>query len=128
MKVTFRQRGDFSKTERFLYHIAKVDLLEILNRYGQMGVMALADSTPKKTGVTAESWSYEIIQREGYISLRWLNSDNDTHGSPIAILLQYGHATRGGGYVHGIDYINPTMEPIFDQILEEVWKEVTKND
>lgn len=126
MKIGVASRGDFSKTERFLVHIDKVDLINILDKYGQQGVMALANATPRDTGLTAESWTYEIVQRQGYISLRWHNT-NIAAGRPIAILLQYGHATRNGGYVAGVDYINPVIQPIFDQILEEVWREVTQD-
>jgi hypothetical protein len=90
-----------------------------------MGVDALSAATPIDTSLTANSWSYEVIQRPGYFSIRWFNS-NRQNGSNVAILLQYGHATRNGGYVQGRDYIMPAIRPIFDQIEEEVWREVTK--
>lgn len=123
-KVT--QRGDFRKTEEFLGKIKKLNLINILQEYGQRGVDALSNATPKESGLTAESWRYEIVQRKGYISLRWHNT-HVVNGRPIAVLLQYGHGTREGGYVHGIDYINPAIQPIFAQIAEEAWKEVTQN-
>ncbi len=92
-----------------------------------MGVAALSNATPKESAETANSWYYEIQQRPGYFAIHWLNSNVEDPGRiPVAILIQYGHGTRHGGYVQGIDYINPAMRPIFDQMAADVWKEVTK--
>jgi hypothetical protein len=96
-----------------------------LERYGARGVAALEAATPINSGETAKRWSYEIVSKPGYYSIRWKN-DHKEGGAPVAVLLQYGHGTRNGGFVQGRDYINPTMQPIFDQIAEEAWKEVTK--
>lgn len=123
--IVVKHKGDFAKTERFLQRAKKTHILSILDAYGQMGVDALRDATPFDTGTTAASWGYEIeYTRNGY-SITWTNS-NVQDGVPIAILLQYGHGTRNGGYVQGRDYINPALAPIFDKIAEEAWKEVTK--
>jgi len=98
-----------------------------LEKYGAIGVQALSQATPRDSGDTANSWYYEIVQRPGYYAIHWLNSHVEDPGRiPVAVLLQYGHATRNGGYVQGRDYINPAMRPIFDQIAAEMWKEVTK--
>lgn len=126
MGIKITQRGDFSKTEHFLINIPKKSLLEILDNYGRRGVQALSAATPQEHGATAAAWYYEIVHRPGYVSLRWHNS-NVVGRFPVAILIQYGHATRGGGYVQGRDYIMPAIVPIFDQILDECWKEVTGN-
>jgi hypothetical protein len=98
-----------------------------LSKYGPIGVAALQRMTPRDSGDTAGSWYYEIINRAGYFSIQWLNSNVEEPGRiPIAAIIQYGHGTRTGGYVQGIDYINPAMRPIFEQIAADMWKEVTK--
>lgn len=121
-KIT--QKGDFRRTEAFLKKAKKADFYKHLEKYAQIGVEALREATPIDSGVTANSWSYEIDIDGGSASITWINS-NTNRGENIAILLQYGHGTGTGGYVHGRDYINPAMQPVFDQIAEDVWKEVT---
>lgn len=96
-----------------------------LEEYGRMGVDALADATPVRSGLTAGSWSYKITQTPNKIIIDWENS-NRNNNIPIALLIQYGHGTGTGGYVTGIDYINPVMEPIFKGIVDDIWKEVAK--
>jgi hypothetical protein len=123
--IEITQRGSFDNTERYLEHLSKDNLYSVLNKYGTMGVNALSSATPTDTGRTANSWYYEIVQRKGYYSIRWHNS-NVNEGRPIAILIQYGHGTGTGGYVQGRDYIMPAIRPIFDQMAAEAWKEVTK--
>ena len=122
--ITFKHRGDFHKTEKLLNQMRNAKRLEILNKYGALGVNALSLATPIDSGATAGSWSYEIIQNRGSVSIYWSNS-NVNDGVNIAILLQYGHGTGTGGYVSGIDYINPAMKPVFDKLAKDVWKEVT---
>lgn len=117
-------KGDFKKTEKFLKKSLGRDYLTILNKYGQQGVSALSASTPVDTGLTASSWSYEIIQNADGISVVWTNSNVNKYVN-IAIILQYGHGTRNGGWVEGRDYINPALQPIFDKMAEAAWKEVT---
>lgn len=122
--IYIKQRGDFSKTEKFLKKSFGRDYISVLEKYGQQGVAALSASTPVDSGMTASSWSYKIIQNQGSISVVWENS-NVNKGVNIAIILQYGHGTRNGGYVAGRDYINPALKPIFDKMAEAAWKEVT---
>lgn len=122
--VRLTAKGDFSKTFKFLegarnlFHIPT-----ILEKYGRMGVEALSAATPRDTGLTADSWYYEVRESKDRYELVFLNS-NINKGVPIAIILQYGHGTRNGGYVQGRDYINPALQPIFDELAEKVWKEV----
>ena len=123
--ISFRQKGDFSKLTSFLERAKETVYLGDLNKYGRQGVAALASATPVDTGKTASSWSYEIENNNGSVSISFENS-NIQDGVPIAIILQYGHGTRNGGWVEGRDYINPAIQPIFDQIVNEAWKEVTK--
>lgn len=123
--ITITQQGDWKKTRQYLNRLSKVQLAAVLNKYGQMGVTALSNATPVESGLTAQAWSYDIVQRAGYISIRWRNS-HIVDGRPIAILLQYGHGTGTGGYVQGRDYIMPAIRPVFDQIAAEAWKEVTR--
>ena len=123
--ITFRQKGDFSKLTRYLEKVKSVVKLSDLDKYGKEGVAALASATPVDTGLTASSCSYEIKQKNGSISISFKNS-NIQNGVPIAIILQYGHGTRNGGWVQGRDYINPAIQPIFDRIANDAWREVTK--
>ncbi len=116
--------GSWSKTESFLRSISKVDITDILRLYGQAGVQALSSATPVDSGLTAASWGYEIEDEDGSVTITWTNSDVE-NGFPVAIMLQYGYATGTGGYVQGQDYINPAIQPIFDEIADKVWKAVT---
>lgn len=122
--ITFVQHGDFSKTENFLKKLTKNDIVSRLKKYGELGVQALANATPRDTGKTAESWTYRIVQTSRSIKLEWLNTNTTKEGIPIVIFIQYGHVTRSGGYVQGRDFINPAIRPIFDEIARNVWKEV----
>ena len=121
--IRLTSRGDYRKATRYLERLKETVKLGILDKYGRRGVDALKEATPKDTGLTSESWNYEIEHRKGGVSLRF-NNTNINDGCPIAIILQYGHGTRNGGYVEGRDYINPAIQPIFDQLAEELWKEV----
>ena len=123
--ITFRQRGDFTKLTNFLERAKEAVHLGNLDKYGQEGVAALASATPVDTGQTANSWHYKIEQKNGSVSIGFYNT-NIQNGVPIAIILQYGHATRNGGWVQGRDYINPAIQPIFDKIADTAWREVTK--
>lgn len=123
--IRFRQKGDFSKLTRYLKKAKNAIDLSSLDKYGEAGVAALAAATPVDSGLTAKSWYYEITSKDGVITISFNNS-NIQNGVPIAIILQYGHATRTGGWVQGRDYINPAIRPIFDEMAEAGWKEVTK--
>ncbi len=122
--ITVKYKGDLSKTKNFLTRGLKTDFRKILEKYGERGVAELTKATPKDTGKTSESWTYEIVDRFNSISIYWSNS-NINDGVPIAIILQYGHGVNGGGFVNGIDYINPALKPIFNKIAKEAWKEIT---
>lgn len=121
--ITVAVKGDFKKTEKFLKNIKKRKYSKLLEKYGQKGVDALSDATPVLTGLTADSWYYEIEETATNISIVWKNS-NIQRGMSIALLLEYGHATGWGGYVQGRDYIRPAIRPVFDEITESVLKEV----
>lgn len=121
IKIT--AKGSFNKTVKFLNFVYRKDFLDRLEQYGQIGVDALASATPVDTGKTAASWGYTVERTRDSVSIIWTNSNVES-GVPIAILIQYGHGTRNGGYVEGRDYINPAIQPIFDKISEEIWKEV----
>lgn len=123
--ITFRQKGDFSKTTRFLEKAREVVRLGDLDKYGRAGVAALSSATPVDSGKTAASWSYEITNQNGMAAITFKNS-NINQGVPIAIILQYGHGTGTGGWVEGRDYINPAIQPIFDEIANQVWEEVRR--
>lgn len=125
MFITFKNRGDFSKTDKFFNRLLHRGYLNVLEKYGQQGVAALASATPVKTGKTASSWEYIITHTPTSSKIEWVNT-NVVAGTNVAILLQYGHGTKNGGYVIGRDFINPALKPIFDKMANEVWKEVTK--
>ena len=118
-------KGDVGKTERFLEELKRLHIESILNKYGEVGVRSLASATPKDSGATAESWGYEIERDSTGYTIYWTN-DNFNKGVNIAVILQYGHGTGTGGYVAGTDYINPSMKPIFEQIANDAWNEVTR--
>lgn len=122
--ITFRQKGDFSKFNKYLERLKEVVKLGDLNKYGRQGVQALSSATPIESGETANSWYYKINRTKESVAITFHNS-NIQNGVPIAIILQYGHGTGTGGYVEGRDYINPAIQPIFDRIAEDAWKEVT---
>ena len=123
--ISFRQKGDFSKLTGFLERAKEAVKLGDLDKFGRAGVEALSSATPVNTGKTANSWYYEIENKNGTATISFNNS-NIQNGIPIAIVLQYGHGTGTGGWVQGRDYINPAIRPIFDEIAENAWKEVTK--
>ena len=122
--ITVKHRGGFSKTEKWLTRTSKNDYSKLLQLYGEMGVRELQKATPKNTGLTAASWYYEIVAYDKGISVQWKNS-NVNEGTCIAILLQYGHGTGTGGWVEGIDYINPALKPVFEELADKMWEEVT---
>lgn len=124
--ITFTHKGDFKKTEKFLNSAKKQEYLKILEKYGEMGVQALANATPRDSGKTANSWTYEVEVSSGGSSISFSNT-NVNGNVNIAIILQYGHGTGTGGYVQGRDYINPAIQPIFDKITQDAWKEVTSS-
>ena len=123
--ISFRQKGDFSKLTRFLEKAKNVVRIGDLDKYGREGVAALASATPVDSGLTASSWYYKVEHTNGSATISFFNS-NIQNGVPIAIILQYGHGTKNGGWVQGRDYINPAIQPIFDQIADKAWREVTK--
>lgn len=123
--ISFEQKGDFSKLTSFLNNLKGVFGLSDLDKYGKRGVDALASATPYDTGNTAGAWYYKINREGNSVSIEFCNR-NINQGVPIAIILQYGHGTGTGGWIEGRDYINPTIQPIFDEILNDVWKEVCK--
>lgn len=123
--VSFRQKGDFRKATRYLERVKEVVHLGSLDKFGREGVAALASATPVESGLTASSWYYEIENKNGSAKITFNNS-NIQNGVQIAIILQYGHGTRNGGWVQGRDYINPAIQPIFDKIANDAWREVTK--
>ena len=126
MKISFSSKGDFSKTIKFLNKVKNVKINNILSKYGEIGVNALSQATPKDSGVTSRSWNYKIEVNNDNAYIVWYNT-NVVKGVNIAVILQYGHGTRNGGWVEGRDYINPAMKPIFDKIADQVWKEVINN-
>ena len=123
--ISFRGKGDFSKFSRYLERAKNAVRLGDLDKYGREGVTALASATPVESGQTANSWYYQIRRSEGSVSIEFLNS-HVNKGVPIAIILQYGHGTGTGGWVQGRDYINPAIQPVFDRIANDAWREVTK--
>jgi len=124
--IAFSQKGDFKIALKYLGQIKDIASKEMaLKKYGEQGVEALRNATPKDSGKTADSWYYIIVRDGDDVKIKFENS-NINDGVPIAIILQYGHGTGGGGYVQGRDYINPVVRPIFDAIANEAWKEVTE--
>ena len=123
--ITIESQGDWKLTRNWFNKMTKLDLALIMNQFGKEGVAALASATPSRTGATAKSWNYEVKRTGNNWKITWTNS-NVNKGANIAVLIQYGHGTRNGGYVVGRDYINPAIRPVFDKIAQKAWKEVTR--
>ena len=123
--ITIESQGDWKLTRNWFDRMTKLDLALIMNQFGKEGVSALASATPSKSGVTSKSWNYEVTRKGNNWKITWTNS-NVNKGANIAVLIQYGHGTRNGGYVVGRDYINPAIRPVFDKIAQKAWKEVTR--
>lgn len=124
MRVAVKHKGSFKNLDKFLKNYDREKLISILHQLGQEGVLALASATPVDSGITSESWGYNVKVTDRSLGIEWFN-DRVEDGVPIVILLQYGHATRNGGWVQGRDFINPTIQPIFDKIANALWWEVT---
>jgi hypothetical protein len=122
--ISFRHKGDFSKLTKYLNTLKTKNYINVVRKYAQRGVYALASATPVDSGLTASSWYYKIKDENGRVTITFCNS-NIQNGVMIAIILQYGHGTGTGGWVEGRDYINPSIQPIFDEITNEAWREVT---
>lgn len=123
MKISFSEKGDFKNTRRYFKKCEKALKKGVFDKYGQMGVAALAAATPVDSGKTASSWEYQTVITSSNVTIEFLNT-NINKGVNIAIILQYGHGTRNGGYVRGVDYINPAVKPVFEALVKEVWEEV----
>ena len=123
--IQIRQKGDFKKLTSFLERAKEGLDIGVLDKYGRKGVAALSSATPVGTGLTASSWFYKIENKNGVAKIEFHNS-NLQNGVPIAVILQYGHGTRNGGYVVGRDYINPAIQPVFDELAKNAWKEVAR--
>jgi hypothetical protein len=127
MGIKFRDKGRFEKTTRFLTRNQNMDPRRIMAKYGKLGVERLSVATPKDTGETAASWTYDIVRTEEGWQLVFNNSKVTRDGVPVAVLLQYGHGLKNGSYVRGIDFINPALKPIFEKMAEDLWNEVNED-
>lgn len=123
--ITFEGKGDFRKTNSFLERLLEIGNLGLLDRYGREGIRLLSEATPKDTGLASSSWSYEVTRDKTGATITWRNSDVEG-GCNVAILIQYGHGVKGGGFVQGRDFINPAMQPLFDEMADAIWKEVSE--
>lgn len=123
--ITIESQGEWKLTRNWFDRMTKLDLALIMNQFGKEGVSALAAATPSRSGLTSKSWNYEVTRKGNNWKITWTNS-NVNKGANIAVLIQYGHGTRNGGYVVGRDYINPAVRPVFDKIAQKAWKEVTR--
>ena len=123
--IQIRQKGDFKKLTSLLERAKEGLDIGVLDKYGRKGVAALSSATPVDTGLTASSWFYKIENKNGVAKIEFHNR-NIQNGVPIAVILQYGHGTRNGGYVVGRDYINPAIQPVFDELAKNAWKEVAR--
>ena len=123
--ISFTTKGDWGKTYSYLKRLQSNQAFAIMEKYGQQGVTALSAATPVDSSETANSWTYEVVRRKGYFAIHWHNTHMED-GIPIAVILQYGHGTGTGGYVQGRDYIMPAIQPIFDAMVNEIWREVTR--
>ena len=124
MPIELSSTGDYKQTTAFLKKMLSGNLFSDLDAYGRMGQAALESATPVRTDLTAHSWEYRVTKDSFGPVIEWYNTNIDDEGTPVAILIQYGHGTGTGGYVEGRDYINPAIQPVFDQIVDDIWKKV----
>lgn len=124
--IRIESKGSTAKVEAYIKRVQNGSVFQRLERFGQEGVDALSKATPVDSGLSANSWEYEIVRKNGKYTITWFNR-NSNDGVPVIILIQYGHATGSGGWVEGRDFINPVILPLFERIANDVWKEVTKN-
>ena len=122
--ITFKQKGDLKKTWKFLRFLSSKLYLRKVEHFAKKGVIALAQSTPVDSGITADSWDYEIIINDTETRISWTNSNIASNGTPVVVLIQYGHGLKNGGWVEGFDFVNPAIKPIFDEMADAIWKEV----
>ena len=122
--VKMSEKGDFKKTFKFLKAMQEKKFLSNLNKYGERGVQLLSENTPRDTGLTASSWYYKIEDDGETLTLTWYNTNVKKDYFNVALMLQYGHATKNGGWIEGIDYINPALKPLFDEMEKDIWEEV----
>lgn len=122
--IRVSSKGNYKKTFKFLKYLEKNDFYDILNKYGQRGVDILSANTPRDTGTTANSWSYEIEKIGDTVKIYWNNNNKTESGIPIVVLIRYGHGTRGGTYVSGYDFVTPVADEIFEKMINEMWEEV----
>ena len=122
--ITFKQKGDLKKTWKFLRFLSSKLYLRKVEHYAKKGVIALAEATPKDSGVTSDSWDYEIDINDTETRISWTNSNTTIDGTPIVVLVQYGHGTKNGGWVEGFDFVSPAIKPIFEEMADSIWKEV----
>ena len=125
MLIKVRHKGSFNNIERFFNRVLKRDYLNILSDYAAQGVEALREYTPVDTGLLADSWGFEIESGNGITTI-WFTNDDIENGQNVAILLLYGHGTRNGGYVEGVDFVSPALQPIFQDLADTMWREVTE--
>lgn len=128
LRAKVKVLGDFKKTLNHLHFLGKQEYLSDLDRYGIEGVNALSDATPVRTGKTAASWQYRIEKSKKGTKIVWYNTNKANNGVSIVILIQYGHGTKSGYFIQGRDFINPAIQPVFDDIGENVWKAVVDNE
>lgn len=126
LMIKIKQKGDFKKSEQFFKRVVKREYIKFFNEVGEAGVKALQEATPKRTGKTADSWDYKVLETNQGLSITWTNS-NVNDGANVAILIQLGHGTSTGTYVKGVDYINPALKPVFEAFAKKAWWEVTRN-
>lgn len=125
--IEMRQKGEFKKTMKWLQWLKKLQFYSSLDKYGRLGIEALANATPKDTGATAAAWRYNIEKTRSGVTIGWTNDEVDNGTFKVALMLQYGHGTKDGSWVKGIDYINPALRPVFEAMGDEIWEEVTSN-
>ncbi len=123
--IRLESKGDYKKAKEWVAGIKNRKMFKNLDRFGERGVAALSSATPRDTGLTADSWQYRVIRDGERPGIEWYNTNVAANGTPVAILIQYGHGTRNGGYIQGRDFINPAIAPIFAEIIQDYWKEVT---
>jgi len=87
-------------------------------KVGKAAVKQLRQTSPKKTGKYAKSWTMSTEKEIGQPHKRIIHAKAPHYR--LTHLLEHGHAKRGGGRVEGRPHIRPAEEMVIKEFVAEV--------
>lgn len=121
--IKIKQKGNFENLDKFLKKSLKIIKIDNIVPIAEECMQKLKEATPKDSGLTADSWSYEITNTQ-YKKILTIYNSNVVNGVNIAFVIDVGHISNGGHWVEGKDYIEPEVLGAFNKILNNTWKEL----